>query len=69
MTLAEFNEVCLLVCKHCAAGKEPRQRTDTLEHVHDWTERGKAGSTIYHHSICGANGLRNSRFAKEVLSG
>ena len=69
MTLAEFNEICMLVCKHCASGKEPRQRSDTLEHVHDWTERGKAGSTIYHHSICGANGLRNSRFAKEVLSG
>ena len=69
MTLSEFNEICRLVCKHCAANKEPTQRRDTREWTHSWTERGRGGTTIYHHSICGANGLRNSHFVKELTGG
>lgn len=63
--VAEFNDICRLVCPHCRKGAPLRQRGDTREYVHDIiTQRGKAKS--FQHSICWANGFRNSAYAPKV---
>jgi hypothetical protein len=61
LTPIEFNEICCLVCPHCRANNIPRQRTDTLEWVHDL----KKNATISH-AVCWATGLRNSHFVKDI---
>lgn len=64
MTPAEFHEVCLLVCPYCSKGLTPDQRPATREWVHNIRGRG----FVLTHSICWANGLRNSRFATEATT-
>lgn len=54
MTAEEFNATCQDVCSNCKAGVKLRQRTDTLEHVHD-SYRGNA----ILHSFCLASNFRN----------
>ena len=55
----EFQEIVATTCPHCKAGFAVRLRTDTGEWVHD-----QPG-----HTICWANGFRNSRFAEVMKDG
>lgn len=60
MTRAEFNEVCLVICPHCAKGETPTQGIKG-----EWGHVMQTGNTVTS-TICWANGLRNSRFAREA---
>lgn len=55
----EFQETMSLICPLCRKGLVAVQRPDTKEWVHGVTTGG-----VQTHSICWANGLRNSRFAE-----
>lgn len=68
MTPADFDEICCLVCPYCAAGVASRYRVSTREHTHDSVD-GTPNRHTRHHTLCRANGFRNSRFAKESASG
>ena len=62
MTDDEFEARCKELCPHCAAGEKVRQRTDSLEWVHDFsfgeTDK-KIGRPIgMGHSICSAHEFR-----------
>jgi hypothetical protein len=49
-----FDDICQLICPHCAKGMSLRFRTDSGEWVHD--EVTKLSYRV--HTICWANGLR-----------
>lgn len=51
----------MLVCPNCRTGAALRQRHDTKE----WTHDIQLG-TYYKHTICWANGFRNSRYKDEL---
>lgn len=62
LTKEEFEEAVRLICPYCRDGAALKYREATKEWVHDYVAvKGGSG-----HSICWANGLRNSRFAEEV---
>ena len=71
MTLLEFETKCRDLCPHCAAGEHVRFRTDTNEHVHDWsfgTVDPKIGRrTGIGHGICLAHELRLKQ--KDLVDG
>lgn len=62
MTSSEFEAKCKELCPHCAAGEVVRQRTDTLEWVHDLSfgaVDSKTGRKIgFGHGLCGAHEFR-----------
>lgn len=63
MTRAEFDEACLLVCPHCA------KKWAVVQDIRgEWTHV-RQNNEVVTSTICWANGLRNSRFAKEATSG
>lgn len=62
MTAEELESTCGDICPHCKASVKTRQRTDTLEWVHD-IFRGNAIS----HAFCLASHFRNKH--KDSLSG
>jgi hypothetical protein len=61
LTPEEFVEVVHLICPHCRRGIPLSRRPDTGEWYHE--HEGKA---VFSHALCWANGLRNSRFAREA---
>jgi hypothetical protein len=50
--IADFGELCRVICPLCDKGVEVRYRPETNEYVHD--QRSK---TTFSHSLCLANGL------------
>lgn len=54
LPLEDFEDICRVICPHCRAGHDPKQRPDTKEFQH---QMGGGAMTI---TICWANGLRNS---------
>lgn len=63
MTPVEFESKCKELCPHCKAGEAVRQRTDTIEFVHDLsfgTADLKIGRRVgMGHSICSAHDFRS----------
>lgn len=60
MTPDEFKTACNQACEYCAAGHEPRLRTDTGEHVHDFIVKAS-----FSHTICQADGIRKTYEAQQ----
>jgi hypothetical protein len=50
---ADLQDLCRLVCPHCAKSVDLRYRADSAEYVHDVSNRN-----TFIHTICWANGLR-----------
>lgn len=50
----ELEQVCKEICPACAAGNTIRQRTDTLEWIHTFTNQGGFSS-----AFCLASNYRN----------
>jgi hypothetical protein len=66
VTQDEFDAKCKELCPHCAAGEVVRQRTDTLEWVHDFSIGGDPpnkpfGRRSMGHGICQAHAFRMTR--------
>lgn len=56
LTPDEFQEIVCLVCPHCRNGLVARRR-ENGEWCHDVADGGRRS-----HTLCWANGLKNSRF-------
>lgn len=72
MTQKEFDDIVKATCPHCAKGMIARQRHDTKEWVHYFTQpigEKYAVSARQGHSLCLATHLRNSELAKGVIGG
>ena len=60
VTPDEYNEICKLVCPHCAKNLEAKFRAATNEWIHDTAAGG-----FMSFSICWASGLRKSKYNPE----
>lgn len=58
----DFRAIIRLVCPHCGAGSVATRRADTGEWVHN-SSVAVGGGRQFSHTLCWANGLRNSVYA------